>query len=332
MRAELLQDAQRLIVRLTDQSPDLVVYLLGDPLGVVALFRDLPTQEDQFLLLSVHHRAHPLAHAQTGDHRTGQLGNAFEIVRGARGDVVEDQVFGSAAAQQTRHVGLQLVAREQRAILFGESHGKAAHHATGDDADLLNGVGLRQDVQDDGMAGLMVGDDALLLVADDPALALRASDHAFDGLLELRSTDGVLVAAGGQDGSLVDDVLQVGAHETGGGLGDGRQVGLRLDRLALDVDLEDGFAPAHVGTIEDNTAVEAAGPEQGRIEHVWAVGRGHDDHVGVGVKAVHFDEHLVEGLLALVVAAAETRAALAAHGIDLVHEHDAGRMALRLLE
>jgi hypothetical protein len=43
----------------------------------------------------------------------------------------------------------------------------------------------------------------------------------------------------------------------------------------------------------------------------------------VGFEAVHLDQELVEGLLALVVAAAEARAAMTAHGIDLVDEDDA---------
>src|SRR5205823_8474654 len=44
------------------------------------------------------------------------------------------------------------------------------------------------------------------------------------------------------------------------------------------------------------------------------------------------DEELVQGLLALVVAAAEAGAAVAADGVDLVHEDDARRSLLRLFE
>ena len=52
----------------------------------------------------------------------------------------------------------------------------------------------------------------------------------------------------------------------------------------------------------------------------------------VRVEAVHLDEELVERLLALVVAAAEAGAALAADGVDLVDEDDAGGVLLALLE
>jgi hypothetical protein len=69
-----------------------------------------------------------------------------------------------------------------------------------------------------------------------------------------------------------------------------------------------------------------------RVEHVGAVGRGDDDDALVGLEAVHLDEELVQRLLALVVTAAEARAAVATDGVDLVDEDDAGRVLLALLE
>ena len=56
------------------------------------------------------------------------------------------------------------------------------------------------------------------------------------------------------------------------------------------------------------------------------------DDVVLHLEAVHLDEELVQRLLALVVAAAETRAAVPTDGVDLVHEDDAGGGLLRLLE
>src|ERR1019366_7525195 len=68
------------------------------------------------------------------------------------------------------------------------------------------------------------------------------------------------------------------------------------------------------------------------VENIGPVGgRDHDD-VLVGLEAVHLDEELVEGLLALVMAAAEARTALTADRVDLVDEDDAGRVLLGLVE
>ncbi len=79
------------------------------------------------------------------------------------------------------------------------------------------------------------------------------------------------------------------------------------ERHAAGVHAEDALAALHVGTRHDHAAVEAAGAQQRRIEHVGPVGGGDQDDAFVGLEAVHLDEQLVERLLALVVAAAEAR-------------------------
>src|SRR6202043_2348092 len=70
----------------------------------------------------------------------------------------------------------------------------------------------------------------------------------------------------------------------------------------------------------------------GGVEHVGPVGGGHDDDALVRLEAVHLDEELVQGLLALVVPAAEAGAAVTADGVNLVDEDDAGCVLLALFE
>ena len=98
------------------------------------------------------------------------------------------------------------------------------------------------------------------------------------------------------------------------------------------MDLEDRDAALHVRAVEDHLAIEPARAQQRRVENVRPVGGGDHDHVGVRVEAVHLDEDLVEGLLALVVRATEAGAALAPDRVDLVDEDDARRVALGLVE
>ena len=52
----------------------------------------------------------------------------------------------------------------------------------------------------------------------------------------------------------------------------------------------------------------------------------------VALKAIHLRQQLVDGLLALVIAAAHARAALAPHGVNLVDKDDAGGLGLSLEE
>ncbi len=91
------------------------------------------------------------------------------------------------------------------------------------------------------------------------------------------------------------------------------EVDLARERLAARVHLED-LAPAEaVGAIDDDLAIEAAGAQKGGIEDVRTVGGGDENDVVLHLEAVHLDEQLVQGLLALVVAASHAR------------RHDGGR-------
>ena len=197
---------------------------------------------------------------------------------------------------------------------------------------LWTGSVCSQQVADDRVAELVVGGDQALLLAHHPGLLLGAGDHPHDPLLELLHRDLAVARAGGQQRRLVDQVGEVGAGEAGGLAGERVEVDLLRQRLAAGVDLEDLLAALAVGAVDDDLAVEAARPQQRRVEDVGPVGGGDQDDVVLHLEAVHLDQQLVQRLLALVVAAAHAGAAVAADGVDLVHEDDAGRVLLRLLE
>src|SRR5262249_22731300 len=127
-------------------------------------------------------------------------------------------------------------------------------------------------------------------------------------------------------------VGEIGAGEARGTARDDVDVHIVGERNLLGVDGEDALAALDVRTIDDDAAVEAGGPQQRRVEHIGAGGRGDEDEALVRLEATHFDEQLVEGLLALVVTAAEASAAMTADRVNLVDEDDAGGVLLALLE
>src|ERR1035437_1143351 len=95
---------------------------------------------------------------------------------------------------------------------------------------------------------------------------------------------------------------------------------------------ENFFAALDVRARHDNTAVEAAGTKQRRIEHIGAVCGGYEDDALIRFEAVHFTQQRIERLLALVVAAAQARAAMAPDSVNFVDKDDAGRILLALFE
>jgi hypothetical protein len=88
----------------------------------------------------------------------------------------------------------------------------------------------------------------------------------------------------------------------------------------------------HVRTTNDHAAVETAWTQKRGVEYVRAVGRGDKDDTIVRLESIHLDEQLVEGLLAFIMSATETGAAMATDCVDLIDEDDAGSVLFALLE
>ena len=177
-----------------------------------------------------------------------------------------------------------------------------------------------------------IGGQLLLGLGHGGRAALGAHHHLVLGVLELLHGDEALVAARRHQGRLVDEVHQVGAGEARRAARQHLEVDIRRQRHVADMDLQDLLAAGDVGVRHHDLAVEAAGPQQRRVEHVGPVGGGDQDDAFVGLEAVHLDQQLVQRLLALVVAAAQAGAAMAADRVDLVDEDDAGRVLLGLVE
>jgi len=89
---------------------------------------------------------------------------------------------------------------------------------------------------------------------------------------------------------------------------------------ALQVHVEDFLAACEVGAVRGDWTVEATGPSESRVQDIDAVGAGEDHDVGAVAEAIHLHQHLVQGVLALVVAAYAAATALATNRIDLVDE------------
>jgi hypothetical protein len=87
-----------------------------------------------------------------------------------------------------------------------------------------------------------------------------------------------------------------------------------------------GSSDLLVGEREVDDAVEPAGTRKRIVEGRRSVGRRHDYHAGVVLKAVHLRQQLVDRVYALVVAGSSAVAALLAQAIELVDEQNAWRL------
>ena len=167
-----------------------------DLVGVVGRAGEVATEEHLALRVAEAHRAERVAHAVLGDHLPGDRGGAVDVVLRAGGGVGEDQLLGGAPAEQHRELVDQLAARHEELVLGGQRERVPERAAARDDRDLVHRVGVGQRVRDQRVPALVVRDDALLALGDQPAPALGPGHHAVDGLFELRQPDELEVVAG----------------------------------------------------------------------------------------------------------------------------------------
>ena len=140
-----------------------------------------------------------------------------------------------------------------------------------------------------------------------------------------------LVAACGEQRRLVHQIGQIGAGHARRAARDDLGMHVRRDRHLAHVDVQDLLAAADIGQRHrpgGRNGRDAAGPDPARRDGWWRRSRSRPGCF----ETIHLDQHLVQRLLALVVAAAQAGATLAADRVDLVDEDDAGRVLLGLLE
>ena len=217
-------------------------------------------------------------------------------------------------------------------LVDGEVGRQPERAPAGDDRDLVDRVGFGDHPGDEHVAYLVVGSDLLLLLRDDQALPLHPHHHFVFRLFEVAHGDGLVVLPCGEKRCLVHQVRELRAGETRRPLGERLENHVVRERDVLRMDPQYPLASLHVRPVDDHLSVESSGPHECGVEDVRPVGGRDDDYAAVLLEAVHLDKELVQGLLPLVVTAAEARAAMAAHRVDLVDEDDAGSALLPLLE
>ena len=190
-------------------APDLPVDLDRGVFRVVLLLGEVPPEKDLLFLLAEGHGPQLLAHAPLADHPVGDLGGALDVVAGARGHVVKDQLLRDPPAEQDGDVVEEILFVLAVPLVHGKLLGQTQRHPARDDGHLVDRVRTRQKHRHQRVAGLVIGRVPLLLVADDHALALGPHHDFVLGQLKVAHVDLVLVIPRRKERRLVDQVLEI---------------------------------------------------------------------------------------------------------------------------
>ncbi len=263
----------------------------------------------------------------------GDAGELLDVGLRAGGDLPEDDLLRHAPAERDADLPEQVRLAVVRAIGLRRRKGHAECHPAWDDRDLADRIAPGREHADEGMTSLVVGGQTALVLGEQHA-ARNAEDDLLERVEEVGPLDLLVLAPSREQGRLVAEVGQVGAHHAGRRRRHAIEVHFGMQRQRARVDLEDLPAPLLVGGGHRDAAVEAAGTQQRGVEHFGTVGGAEDDHRRVGLEAVHLSEDLVERLLPLVVAAqaGTTAGARAPDRVELVDEDDCRGCLLGLLE
>ena len=246
--------------------------------------------------------------------------------------MTEDQFLGDPATHGDREVSLKLLTGQGDTVPFRQTHDHTEGTTTRDDRRLVHRIGGRAVDRDNRMAALVIGGQLLLIIGHDHGFPLGTHHDLVLGILELGHTDDTLAATGSQQCGLVHQIGEIGTGEAGRTAGNGPWHHVSSERHLAHMDFKDLFTTGNIRVRHHNLTVETTGAEQRRVEYVWTVGSGNQDHALIGLETIHLDQQLVQGLLAFVIAAAETGTAMTTDRIDLVNEDDTGRVLLALLE
>ena len=259
-----------------------------------------------------------------------ELGRLLEVVRRAVRDAAEDDLLGSPSGEEDLHHVDQLFLRVQVPVLDRHVQRVAEGLATRDDRHLVHGQDVAHQVRMQCMPGLVVGEDPLLLLADDAPL-LKAGDDTFDRRLEVSGVDRLLAARDRRRsplrwrcwrGRLRSDRRSAGRPRRGRRL---------LERLAP------SCAPSRICSRPARSGVDTSTCRSKRPGRRSAGSRSWMRFEApmtttwrAVAEAVELDEELVERLVLLAVEAVSGTGR--ADGVELVDEHDRGRVLARLRE
>ena len=274
------------------------------------------------------------AHAPFGHHPGGDVGRMGDVARraGCHLPGSEHHLFGGASAHGDDEIRLQLLDGNAEAVMLREPHDEAESLAVGNDGGAVHLVGTRNQAGAQGVPRLVDRHEPALFGRQHEGAPLKAHHDLVAGGLQMLAGDEVGALPRGEDRRLVDQVAEIRPGEAWRSLGDDGEIDARGEPHVAGVNIEDRLAAADVGQPHMDLPVESARAQEGRIEHVDPVGGADHDHAGGGVEAVHLDEKLVEGSLEFPVGRRSAAAALAADGVDLVDEDQAGRTLAGLLE
>ena len=246
----------------------------------------------------------------------------------------EDHQLRSTAAERNHEVGQTGRSGDQarvQLLLIWHETGVTTCRSPGKNRDLIQFVGSRQQGCHEGMTDFVISDQSFFGTVL-KGLGTEAHGDAFQGPFQLAIADEGLLFTGREDGCLVDQVGQLSTGETRCSASPCRQIDLGIQRSRSRMNAKNLLTAAAIRQRHVDAPIKASWTGEGCIQHISSVGGCQQNHPRIVGKTIHFREQLVQGLLPLVIPSTDSGTALTTDGVNLIDEHDAWGLLLRLTE
>ena len=166
-------------------------------------------------------------------------------------------------------------------VIRRQLHRQTQCHTARNNRNFVNRISTRRHCRNQRVSRFVVRSIFLFLVGQDQGLALNAHQHFVLGHFKVGHQYEFAILACCPQSSFVGQAFEVRARESRCAARDDREIHVVGNRLFAGVHAKDFFAALHVRPRDNDSAVEAARPQQCWVQYVRPVGCGDQDHAFV---------------------------------------------------
>ena len=291
-------------------------------------------QEHFALFFAIHQRPQLVGQTPLRHHIARNRRGAFNIVRRAGRHLLLaiNHFFRQTPAVERGNLAFQALLGIAVAILIGQEHGHPQSATTGNNGHFIHRIMRRHETPDNAMPGFVIRGHFLFLIAHHHGTAFRAHHDFILGVFHILHGDRLAIATRGKKRRFINQIGEIRAGKAGRAAGNIARIDFLINRLFAHMHFKNLLTPLDIRQAHRHLTVKTSRTQQSRIKHIRTVGRGNHNHAFIAFKTVHFHQQLVQGLLALIMTAAQTCTALTSHRINLINKDNARRMFFRFFK
>ena len=196
----------------------------------------------------------------------------------------------------------------------------------------MDWISMGEHLPDESMSDFVYRSQPLLMLCHSEGFLLVPHHDFLDRLLDHTDSYTFLTFLTSKDSRFIEKIAELSTRESYRDTSNLIPVHIGIKWLPLSMDFEDLLAIFESRETDRDSTIESSWTQECLIEDIRAIGRCHDDDIGIIIESIHLREDLIERLFTLIMATTDTRASLLSDSIDLIDKYDRRRFLTSLLK